>query len=124
MTRARRVALAAWAGLISIWLALVAPVVTQWLASQEQAQPIAALCSTKVDAESHAPDRAIPGGHPAKTCGYCNLLAHHPPLTGLGYTGWIPSAPAARELAYPVAPDVARARFSLAPPRGPPLTVF
>ncbi|KVN28636.1 hypothetical protein WJ63_12895 [Burkholderia pyrrocinia] len=124
MTRARRVALAAWAGLISIWLALVAPVVTQWLASQEQALPIAALCSAKADAGSHASDRSVPGGHPAKTCGYCNLLVHHPPLTGPGYTAWIPSAPDAREIAYPVTPDIARARFSLAPPRGPPPTVF
>ncbi|EDT41934.1 DUF2946 domain-containing protein [Burkholderia ambifaria] len=124
MTRTRRVALTAWAGLISIWLALVAPVVTQWLAAYDQALPIAALCSTSADTGSHPSDHPVPGGHQAKTCGYCNLLAHHPPLSGPGYTSWIPSVPGTHEIAYPTTLEVARARFFTAPPRGPPVTAF
>jgi hypothetical protein len=124
MKRTRRVALIAWAGLISIWLALVAPVVTQWLAAHNQELPAAAICSASADSSSHAPDQSVPGGHQAKTCGYCNLLAHHPPLSGPGYTGWLPSVPTAHEIEYPVTPDIAHPRFSLAPPRGPPHTAF
>ncbi|WP_245982928.1 DUF2946 domain-containing protein [Trinickia fusca] len=122
--RRRHATCAAWTGLIAIWLAIVAPIVTQWLASQEEAGATftATLCSARPLDARNSPDRATssPPSHHAKSCGYCNLLAHHPPLTHAIWADWAvlhADVPRAHRAASTVRVSV---RFALACPRGPP----
>ena len=76
--------LTAWLGLFAIWLGLVMPMVSQSV--QRHLNPILSLSVCLADSES--------GGHAitlnvdqsryhqitAKACGYCGLLASHPPI--------------------------------------------
>jgi Protein of unknown function (DUF2946) len=125
VTRSRRVALTAWAGLISIWLAVVAPVVTQLLSAPGHDLPVAVLCTAYSGVVPQAPDQSTPHAHHAKTCGYCNLLAHHAPLAGGGFAAWAPSCPRAQKAGRVATSSrtLTLTRFELAHPRGPPRTV-
>ncbi|WP_323120362.1 DUF2946 family protein [Burkholderia alba] len=121
-TPARRARPTAWLALAAIWIAIVAPVVTQWLPANAQPLPVAALCS----ARAFAPDGAHPpSSSPApiphvKQCGYCDLLAHHPPLPP-PFPAYRPGE-TARTAPHPFPAPTLRAptRFAFAPSRGPP----
>ncbi|KND56431.1 hypothetical protein BPUN_0523 [Candidatus Paraburkholderia kirkii] len=99
MTRNARNRFVAWLGIAAMWLAIVAPVISQTLAARHAADdPQAALCA--VDApvaqsygghEGHEAhdlvargDTAHAGHHDAAShfdaCSYCGLLAHNLPV--------------------------------------------
>ncbi|WP_150589999.1 DUF2946 domain-containing protein [Pandoraea eparura] len=94
LTRSRK-RFSAWLGLTAMCLALCVPIVSQWLAAHRASvSPIdATFCTadgltqsvvpTIAHDDSHADMRHAPaadhGGH-GDACGYCSLLANHPPL--------------------------------------------
>jgi hypothetical protein len=140
MSLTARKRLTAWLGLAAMWLAIFAPVISQVLAAHraEQARlPDVAFCtvdgttpslSLAAAATAHAHDAAN-GAHvthathdsQGDACGYCSLLATHPPLvmpapTGAVSFAWI--ARAGPATAVPPSP----ARPTLTPPaRAPPV---
>ena len=80
MTRTARNRFVAWLGIAAMWLAIVAPVISQTLAARQAADdPQAVLCAV----EAHA-SAAQAGHHDAAShldaCAYCGLLAHHLPI--------------------------------------------
>ncbi|KAB1597420.1 DUF2946 domain-containing protein [Burkholderia cepacia] len=112
----------AWLGLFALVLALVAPLISQLRASASESVgglPAAPICSATgntlvAHAEPHAPADAH-----FERCGYCGLLAGHPPLR---YAAFLSAAPAVRHA--PPAPPIPAARppskrYALAA-RGPP----
>ncbi|KWA13280.1 hypothetical protein WL26_12800 [Burkholderia cepacia] len=112
----------AWLGLFALVLALVAPLISQLRASASESVnglPAAPICSATgntlvAHAEPHAPADAH-----FERCGYCGLLAGHPPLQ---YAAFLSAAPAVRHA--PPAPPIPAARppskrYALAA-RGPP----
>lgn len=147
--RAHRARLTAWVGLLAMWLAIVAPVVTQLLPTQPvapasapadvRAQLRAALCSAHNAAlplEARAsplyepardsvlgPHSPSHDDHHAKACGYCNLLAHSPPIGGAVFVAVVSLVASQRVLALRVRHVLPLPRFALATPRGPPQTV-
>ncbi|CAB3753668.1 hypothetical protein B7G54_21070 [Burkholderia puraquae] len=84
----------AWLGLFALVLALVAPLISQLRApASDSGVPPAAICSATgntlvAHAEPHAPSDAH-----FDRCGYCGLLAGHPPLQ---YAAFLPASPAVR----------------------------
>ncbi|WP_278645455.1 DUF2946 domain-containing protein [Burkholderia lata] len=118
----------AWLGLFALVLALVAPLISQLrAAAPDGGLPAAPICSATgntlvAHAESHAPS-ASPADSPSDRhfdrCGYCGLLAGHPPLQ---YAVLLSASPAVRHA--PPAPPIPSARhpskrYALAA-RGPP----
>ncbi|KWH36505.1 hypothetical protein WL99_37655 [Burkholderia cepacia] len=112
----------AWLGLFALVLALVAPLISQLRASASESVnglPAAPICSATgntlvTHAEPHAPADAH-----FERCGYCGLLAGHPPLQ---YAAFLSAAPAVRHA--PPEPPIPAARppskrYALAA-RGPP----
>ncbi|MFJ2991175.1 DUF2946 domain-containing protein [Pandoraea sp. NPDC087047] len=133
MSLTSRKRLTAWLGLAAMWLAVCMPVVSQVLAAHrtEQARLLdVAFCSVDgaprtlpvaMVASAHAHDSdAMHGASMSHTaherqgdvCGYCSLLANHPPLVMPALTGavsfaWIAragpvahTAPVSHPLAY------------------------
>jgi hypothetical protein len=129
--RARRIALASWSGLFAIWLALVAPVVTQLLPESAQDGALSSISSLSTMCSAHlatastgdAQDHSAPHGHHAKWCGYCNLFAHHPPLASAAFAAWLPPPPHACEAARFITSLHGLTRFTLARSRAPPFAV-
>jgi hypothetical protein len=144
MNRTSRNRFVAWLGIAAMWLAIVAPVISQTLASREarfdRFDFIAALCSVDVPGQSQTAS-PVPNGVNAEVreeehaghhmsgntgntfdaCSYCGLLAHNVPLT---------SAPAAapariervtRLAAEPAVRAVHVKSFNAASPRAPPI---
>ncbi|KVH40105.1 DUF2946 domain-containing protein [Burkholderia cepacia] len=110
----------AWLGLFALVLALVAPLISQLRASAaDSGLPAAPICSATgntlvAHAEPHAPADAH-----FDRCGYCGLLAGHPPLQ---YAVFLSTSPAVRHA--PPAPPIPAGRrpskrYALAA-RGPP----
>lgn len=112
----------AWLGLFALALALVAPLISQLRAHAiEPRAPFAALCSADGNTfATHAQPHAPSSAH-LDRCGYCGLLAGHPPLQ---YALSLFATPAARhvrpDLPIPCARGPAK-RYALAA-RGPPAT--
>ncbi|VWD37401.1 hypothetical protein BLA18112_06521 [Burkholderia lata] len=126
----------AWLGLFALVLALVAPLISQLRAATfDDGLPAAPICSATgntlvAHAQSPAPSAspsASPSSSPADSpsdrhferCGYCGLLAGHPPLQ---YAVLLSASPAVRHA--PPAPLIPSAchpskRYALAA-RGPP----
>jgi len=112
--------LTAWLGVFAIWLAIAAPLVSQWRIAQA-ATPDAIVCSAEHGAH-RAPDARAAHDHALHldACGYCGFFAHSPAI----------GAPAAASFAFvPVvtvsaaAPHAAAARADRYPrayPRAPP----
>jgi hypothetical protein len=137
--------LTAWLGLLAIWLAIVAPVVTQLLPAPSvasaaaradvRAQLGAALCSahdtvlpvaaraSQVRDAARDSHKLSHDDHHAKACGYCNLLAHSPPIGGAAFVAAVPLVASQRMLARRVRHALPLPRFALAAPRGPPQAV-
>jgi hypothetical protein len=76
--------LTAWLGLFAIWLGLVMPMVSQGV--QRHLNPILSLsvCLADNESDSHVitPDTEQSRHHQitVAACGYCGLLASHPPI--------------------------------------------
>ncbi|WP_028222506.1 DUF2946 domain-containing protein [Paraburkholderia oxyphila] len=64
----------AWLGLIAMWLIVLAPLVSQLVDAWRKHQPVAALCSTTLDAG--VSQHGSPAGA-LNACGYCDLLTTH-----------------------------------------------
>ncbi|VWC00720.1 DUF2946 domain-containing protein [Burkholderia lata] len=110
----------AWLGLFALVLALVAPLISQLrAAAPDDGLPAAPICSATgntlvAHAEPHAPSDAH-----FDRCGYCGLLAGHPPMQ---YAVFLSASPAVRHaLPEPLIPSAHRPskRYALAA-RGPP----
>lgn len=110
----------AWLAIVALWLTIVAPVVSQTLATS----PLDALvsigwCGPHHDDGTPSP----PAGHLLEKCGYCGLLSGHsilpdaPPLLSAG------PSPSGRWLAMPEPPARSSIVLLAAEPRGPPRAV-
>ncbi|WJF90017.1 DUF2946 domain-containing protein [Paraburkholderia bonniea] len=79
----------AWLGLIAMWLALLAPVVSQLIVSAHAREPIAALCSVSrpqsltLFSQPEHPPVSLSHDDAFGACGYCHLLKHHVAITGV-----------------------------------------
>ncbi|EKS9797375.1 MULTISPECIES: DUF2946 domain-containing protein [Burkholderia] len=118
----------AWLGLFALVLALVAPLISQLrAAAADDGLPAAPICSaTGNTLVAHAEPKASsdslsdsPSGKHFDRCGYCGLLAGHPPLQSAVL---LSASPAVRHA--PPAPLIPSAchlpkRYALAA-RGPP----
>ncbi|VVE42715.1 DUF2946 domain-containing protein [Pandoraea terrigena] len=94
LTRSRQ-RFSAWLGLTAMCLALCVPIVSQWLAAHRASvSPIdATFCTAEgltqslvqtiahddSHSDTHHAQAADHGAH-GDACGYCSLLANHPPL--------------------------------------------
>jgi hypothetical protein len=114
----------AWLGLVALVLALVAPLISQLrAAAPDDGLPAAPICSATgntlvAHAEPQAPS-ASPSDRHFDRCGYCGLLAGHPPLQ---YAVFLSASPAVRHARpEPQIPSACHPpkRYALAA-RGPP----
>jgi len=138
MNRTSRNRFVAWLGIAAIWLAIVAPVISQTLASRQQGvDPQAAICSADALAQivssalSSTPHSAIQrneqaGHHMAgadsfDACSYCGLLAHNVPLASAPPAALVRVERVTRLAAAPVAQIVHVKSFNAASPRAPPV---
>lgn len=109
----------AWLAIVALWLTIVAPVVSQTLASPLDALVSIGWCGPHHDDGTPSP----PAGHLLEKCGYCGLLSGHsilpdaPPLLSAG-----PSL-SGRWLAMPEPPARSSIVLLAAEPRGPPRAV-
>jgi hypothetical protein len=80
-SRKRLTSLAAWLGLMAMWLALVAPTISRLLeASQSLVVPVC-VAADQPGAPAHHIRIRLDGQHdapaaPLNACGYCGLFAH------------------------------------------------
>ena len=76
--------LTAWLGLFAIWLGLVMPMVSQGV--QRHQNPVLSLSVCAADSESDGHGITLDAEHSryhqitVAACGYCGLLANHPPV--------------------------------------------
>lgn len=108
----------AWLAIVALWLTIVAPVVSQTLASS----PLDALvsigwCGPHHDDGTPSP----PTGHLLTKCGYCGLLSGHSILPAA--PSLLPAGPllSGLWLAMPEPPARSRTVLLAAAPRGPPV---
>jgi hypothetical protein len=147
MNRTSRNRFVAWLGIAAMWLAIVAPVISQTLASREtrfdRSDLIAALCSVDtpsqiqaaspvpngLNAEVHGEEHAghhMSGdagntGNTFDACSYCGLLAHYVPLASAPAAAPARVDRVARLAAEPVVRAVHVKSFNAASPRAPPI---
>jgi hypothetical protein len=132
MTRNARNRFVAWLGIAAMWLAIVAPVISQSIAARSAAaDPIAALCT--VDAptgvQSHASHEDAPADHVGhhdaashfEACAYCGLLAHHLPIAQGAPLGVARIERVARVAAVAIVGHDGGKSFNAASPRAPPV---
>jgi hypothetical protein len=141
MTRTARNRFVAWLGIAAMWLAIVAPVISQSIAARHAAaDPIAALCT--VDAPEGASFHASHAAHTAHTaaeqapadhaghhdaashfeaCAYCGLLAHHVPIAQGVSPGVSHVERVARVAAVVIVSHAGSKSFNAASPRAPPV---
>ncbi|MBP0605911.1 MULTISPECIES: DUF2946 domain-containing protein [Burkholderia] len=112
--------LTAWLGLLAIWIAIAAPLVSQWRIAHA-ATPEAIVCSTEHGA--HRPSDAR-GMHDhalhLDACGYCGFFAHSPAI-GAPAAVSVDSLPVVSVSAVASPAVAARGdRYPRAYPRAPP----
>ncbi|MBR7964256.1 DUF2946 domain-containing protein [Burkholderia vietnamiensis] len=109
--------LTAWLGVFAIWLAIAAPLVSQWRIAH-MASPDATICSAKHDAARAAPahDHAL---H-LDACGYCGFFAHMPAAGGVAAASFAFVPVATVSAAAPPAVAAHAERYPRAYPRAPP----
>ncbi|MBY4859835.1 DUF2946 family protein, partial [Burkholderia contaminans] len=74
--------LTAWLGVLAIWFAIAAPLVSQWRVAQA-ATPDAIVCSTEHGAHpSPGAGRMHDHALHLDACGYCGFFAHSPAIGG------------------------------------------
>ncbi|SAK94590.1 hypothetical protein AWB77_05426 [Caballeronia fortuita] len=123
MTRTARNRIVAWLGIAAMWLAIVAPVVSQTLAARDIAgDPQALLCAVDAAAaDAHA------GHHDAAkhfdACSYCGLLAHDLPVVmRIAHELTLTERVARASVSVNVVTAAAKS-FNAARPRAPPAFV-
>jgi hypothetical protein len=140
MNRTSRNRLVAWLGMAAMWLAIVAPVISQTLASRQQGvDPQAAICSADALAQivssslslSSSPQAAVQSNEPTghhmagadslDACSYCGLLAHNVPLASAPTAALVRVERVTRLAAAPVAQVAHVKSFNAASPRAPPI---
>jgi hypothetical protein len=133
MNRTSRNRFVAWLGIAAMWLAIVAPVISQTLAARERFDPQAALCSADAPAqigsswlhtEAQSPEHAghnMAGADSFDACSYCGLLAHNVPLVSAPAAALVRIERVTRLAAAPVAQVVHVKSFNAASPRAPPV---
>lgn len=138
MNRTSRNRLVAWLGMAAMWLAIVAPVISQTLAARGQGvDPQAAICSADALAQivssslSSSPRAAVQGseqtGHHMAgadsfdACSYCGLLAHNVPLASTPPAALVRVERVTRLAAARVVHVVHVKSFNAASPRAPPI---
>ncbi|MBR8236729.1 DUF2946 domain-containing protein [Burkholderia sp. AU42008] len=112
--------LTAWLGLLAIWIAIAAPLVSQWRIAQT-ATPEAIVCSTEHAAHRSSDARGMQDhALHLDACGYCGFFAHSPAIGAPAAVsvGSIPvvSVSAVASLAVAARGD----RYPRAYPRAPP----
>lgn len=108
----------AWLAIVALWLTIVAPVVSQTLASPLDALVSIGWCGTHHDDGTQSP----PAGHLLEKCGYCGLLSGHsilPDAPPVLLPGTLLPGP---RLAMPMPPARSSIVRLAARPRGPPVT--
>jgi hypothetical protein len=110
----------AWLAIVALWLTIVAPVVSQTLAS-----PLDALIGIGACGVVHADGtQSPPTGHPLEKCGYCGLLAGHSLLPDAA-PALVPGlALPDRWLTAALPPERGTVVLLAAAPRGPPSSSF
>jgi Protein of unknown function (DUF2946) len=138
MNRTSRNRFVAWLGIAAMWLAIVAPVISQTLAARElRVDPQAALCSADTLAqtassslhaaahtEAQSPEHAghnMVGADSFDACSYCGLLAHNVPLVSAPAASLVRIERVTRLAAAPVVQAVHVKSFNAASPRAPPV---
>jgi hypothetical protein len=134
MNRTSRNRFVAWLGIAAMWLAIVAPVISQTLASREaRFDLIAALCSVdtprqtqtaspvpkELQTEEHAGHHM--SGDSFDACSYCGLLAHNVPLASAPAAALARIERVTRIAAEPAVRAVHVKSFNAASPRAPPI---
>ncbi|GJH14872.1 DUF2946 domain-containing protein [Caballeronia novacaledonica] len=121
MTRNARNRFVAWLGIAAMWLAIVAPVISQTLAARDATtDPQAILCTVDANgADAHA------GHHDAANhfdaCSYCGLLAHDLPVATSAAHDVASIERVVRAPTFASADPVASKSFNAATPRAPPV---
>ncbi|MDR5787387.1 MULTISPECIES: DUF2946 domain-containing protein [unclassified Caballeronia] len=120
MNRNARNRFVAWLGIAAMWLAIVAPVISQTLAARQAANPQAVLCTVDATAtDSHAGHHDA-GSH-VDACSYCGLLAQNLPIvTGVVHDVALIER-VTRVPAFANVEDVTSKSFNAASPRAPPV---
>jgi hypothetical protein len=138
MNRTSRNRLVAWLGMAAMWLAIVAPVISQTLASRQQGvDPQAAICSADALAQivstalSSTPHPAaqstgqaghhMAGADSFEACSYCGLLAHNVPLASAPPAALVRVEHVTRGVFAPFAQVVHVKSFNAASARAPPI---
>lgn len=109
----------AWLAIVALWLTIVAPVVSQTLASPLDALVSIGWCGTHHDDGTQSP----PSGHLLEKCGYCGLLSGHSILPDAAPALAAHSALTGPRLAMPPPPARGGIVLLAAEPRGPPARV-
>ncbi|RQR55151.1 DUF2946 domain-containing protein [Burkholderia sp. Bp9126] len=112
--------LTAWLGMLAIWFAIAAPLVSQWRVAQAST-PDAIICSAEHGGH-RAPgaDRAHHALH-LDACGYCSFFTHTPALGGVTAAPLPTAFLADASAAAPVAAAARVGRYPRAYPRAPPV---
>ncbi|KVL50977.1 hypothetical protein WS99_16890 [Burkholderia territorii] len=112
--------LTAWLGVFAIWLAIAAPLVSQWRIAQA-ATPDAIVCSAEHGAH-RAPDAGPAHDHALHldACGYCGFFAHSPAIGGTAAVSFAFVPARAVSAAAPHAVAARADRYPRAYPRAPP----
>ena len=131
LTRSRK-RFSAWLGLTAMCLVLCVPAVSQWLAAHRVSvsQIDATFCTVDGLTQSLVPSVASTDSHATShhsqsvdhgdACGYCSLLANHPPLVTPPHAGAIAFVWKARAGPAAVASVQTRTLLYTPPVRAPP----
>jgi hypothetical protein len=129
MTRTARNRFVAWLGIAAMWLAIVAPVISQTLAARNAPDIAAALCTVDAPAGAYTHASHLQAEQAAHhdaadhfdACSYCGLLAHNLPVA----PGVSPSVArierVTRVTAFFAVSHVVSKSFNAASPRAPPV---
>ncbi|AFQ51228.1 DUF2946 domain-containing protein [Burkholderia cepacia] len=112
--------LTAWLGVLAIWFAIAAPLVSQWRIAQA-AVPDSIVCSA-----DHGAHRASDAGRAhdhalhLDACGYCGFFAHNPAIGAPAAASFALITVVAVSATAPHAVAVHADRYPRAYPREPP----
>ncbi|PXW29626.1 DUF2946 domain-containing protein [Paraburkholderia caballeronis] len=109
---------AAWLGIFAIWLTVLVPLGSQWLA--REMPPEAVICGADDHHAARPADGPAKALHHFDACGYCSLLAHFPALNGASHVDAVLSVASDGQAAAPVRHCARQIRYLRRPPRAPP----
>ncbi|EDT00776.1 conserved hypothetical protein [Burkholderia ambifaria IOP40-10] len=112
--------LTAWLGVFAIWLAIAAPLVSQWRLARV-ATPDAIVCGSEHGAH-RAPDAGRAHDHATHldACGYCGFFAHSPAIGGAAAVSFVFVPVQVVSAVAPYAVASRAAPYPRAYPRAPP----